>query len=209
MIKNSSLYIIAAVSLGIAILREIYPSLRFDGISLTLLGISAIALSLPRIIEILPPLKRAKYKDFEVEFEKEIKTLENQVVEIEQEAIKSEIRGTSKYPPLHSTYVDEYQSIMASSEPNMHKVLRSAILTEKVILQAANDLEIDIGKHRTPSSIIKLLVKEEFITPKEQEVFNAFWKLRNKVVHGHLAEITDNQTTRIMSLLWRLITIFG
>jgi len=208
--QNWTLYLIAITSAGIVILREIFPTLRFDGISLTLLGIAALAMVIPRLIELLPPIKKAKYKEFEIEFEKEIKALEHQVVEIEKEAVESEQQGTAKYPPLHTTYIDEYQSIISSKEPNIQKVLRAAILTENIVLQAAKDLNIALKNNvRAPSSIIRILFKEGFITQKEQSVFNSFWELRNKVIHGHLADLSDSQTTRIMSLLWRLITIFG
>lgn len=178
--------------------------------SLALLGIAALALVLPRLIEILPPLKKAKYKDFELEFEKEIKVLEKQVVQIEKETEESEVEGKAKYPSLHSEYVDEYQNIVSSNEPNMQKILRSAILTEKIIFQATKDLNIEIkGNAKSPVAVIRVLVKEGILSEKERAVFNSFWELRSKIVHGHFSELTDNQTTRIMSLLWRLITIFG
>ncbi len=208
--KNVTLYLISFTAFGIVVLREFYPSLRFDGVSLALLGIAALALSLPRLIEILPPLKKAKFKDFEIEFEKEIEVLEEQVVQIEKEAEKSEIKDTSKYPPLHSAYVEEYQNIISAKEPNMQKVLRAAILTEKIVVQTVKDLDIEVkGNIKSPAVVIKSLVDEGVITENERVVFNTFWDLRNKVVHGHLSELTDSQTTRIMSLLWRLITIFG
>lgn len=208
--KNGAFYLIAAVSIGIVILREIYPSLKFDGISLVLLAIAALAISLPRLIELLPPLKKAKFKDFEIEFEKDIEVLESQVKEIAVEAEETELKGNAKYPPLHSAYVDEYQSISSSTEPNMQKVLRAAILTERIIIQAAKDLDIEVkGNVKSPSAIIRTLVKEGVVTEKERAVFTSFWDLRNKVVHGQLDELSDGQTTRIMSLLWRLVTIFG
>lgn len=208
--KNISFYLIAGTSIGIVVLREIYPSLKFDGISLMLLAIAALAISLPRLIELLPPLKKAKYKDFEIEFEKEIEVLESQVKEITNEAEETELKGTAKYPPLHAAYVEEYQNIVSSAEPNMQKVLRAAILTEKIVLQAARDLDIEIqGNTKSPAVVIKALVADGAITEKECSIFTSFWDLRNKVVHGHMAELTDSQTTRIMSMLWRLITIFG
>ena len=208
--KNFSFYVIAAASIGIVVLRAIFPSLKFDGISLTLLSIAAFAISLPRLTELLPPLKKAKYKGFEIEFEKEIEVLESQVKEITNDAEETELTGTAKHPPLHPAYVEEYQSIVSSAEPNMQKVLRAGILTEKIILQAARDLEIKVqGNTKSPAVVIKALVAEGAITEKERSVFTSFWGLRNKVVHGQMADLTDNQTTRIMSMLWRLITIFG
>lgn len=208
--KNFSLYLIAGASIGVVLLRVVYPTLKFDGISLALLGIAALAISLPRLIELLPPLKKAKYKDFEIEFEKEIEVLESQVEAISSEAEEAELKGIAKYPPLHTAYVEEYQSIVSSAEPNMQKVLRAAILTEKIVFQAARDLDIEIqGNTKSPTVVIKALVEEGAITERESSVFSSFWDLRNKVVHGHMAELTDSQTTRIMSMLWRLITIFG
>jgi uncharacterized protein YutE (UPF0331/DUF86 family) len=208
--KNGVFYLISVASIGIVILREIYPFLKFDGISLSLLAIAALAISLPRLIELLPPLKKAKFKGFEIEFEKDIEVLESKVKEISVEAEKTELEGSAKYPPLHSAYVDEYQTISFSNDANMLKVLKAAILTEKIIIQAAKDLDIEIkGNVKSPTVIIRALVNEGVVTEKERAVFTSFWDLRNKVVHGQLDGLTDGQTTRIMSLLWRLVTIFG
>jgi len=208
--KNLAFYLIAAAAISIVVLREVYPDLKFDGISLTLLAIAAVAIILPRLLLILPPLKKAKYKDFEIEFEKEIGALEVKVAEVALEAEETELKGEANYPPLHKAYVEEFQSIALSTDPSVQKILRAAILTEKMIIQSAIDLGIEVqGNVKSPTVIIKMLVKEGAITEKESSVFNSFWDLRNKIVHGQMTNVTYSQTLRIMSLVWRLVTIFG
>ena len=44
-----------------------------------------------------------------------------------------------------------------------------------------------------------------FISEAERQAFDEFWDLRNRIVHGQTASPSDEQTARVLDLLWRLV----
>src|SRR3569623_2273818 len=98
---------LAAILLILA--RMFFPALVFDSTSLILFAIAAVAFLLPRLLGLLPPLKKAKYGDFEVEFDEAIERLEERVVEAEAAPSQPAPKPLTAYPPMRASYVQGYK----------------------------------------------------------------------------------------------------
>jgi len=62
--------VVAITCFGLIIARAVWPEIRFDNISLTLLAITALAVLLPELRKHLGPVKTVKIGPFEVELER-------------------------------------------------------------------------------------------------------------------------------------------
>lgn len=203
---------IAIIAGSLVVLRMIFPALVFDNHSMVLLSIAAIALGLPKIRELLPPLKRLKYGDFEAEFNEAIDRLEERVNAAEQiPSPRMPQKNDTGYPALHETYVKGFNEILSSRTSNTEKILAAAILAESMLTETAKELQLTVDcRFRSPSELLRLLAREGFISEAERDAFNEFWQIRNAVVHGRSATPpTDEQTARVLDLLWRLVRILG
>jgi uncharacterized protein YutE (UPF0331/DUF86 family) len=76
-----------------------------------------------------------------------------------------------------------------------------------MIRGAAEEFKLPVER-KPPKAIIDLLAQQEFITEAERSAFDEFWKMRNMPVHGDL-ELTDEQTARVLDLVYRLVRTFA
>ena len=176
---------IAIIAGALVVLRMLFPALVFDNQSLILLCIAALSVALPRLLELLPPLKRLKYGKFEAEFNEAIDRLEERVNEAEEKpAPQTPQKTVTGYPPLHDEYVKGFKEILSSRTSNTEKILAAAILAESMLAETAKELQLtNDGRFRSPSEIVRLLASNGFISDAERDAFNGFWQIRNTVVH--------------------------
>jgi|GEM_PF-2562279 hypothetical protein len=206
--KRPSVFQLVALSaIVLVVLRMFFPHLVFDSTSLILFAIAAIALLLPTLLSLLPPLKKLKYGDFEAEFNEAIKRLEQRVGEAEQApAPEPPKQQTGGHPPMRGRYVKGFKDILAAPGSNTEKILAAGILCEGMLSETARDLELTKGSQpRTPKAIVQALASHGFVSQAEQQAFDEFWKIRNAVVHGQGPPPNDEQTARLLDLLWRLV----
>jgi len=197
---------IAIAAVALVILRMVFPKLVFDNTSLILFAIAAVALLLPNALSLLPPLKKLKYGEFEAEFNEAIKRLEQRVGEAEKSPAPQPQKLTGSFPPMREPYVKGFKDILSSQTSNTEKILAAGILCEQMLSETARDLELSKGSQfRTPGAIVQALAGHGFVSEAEQQAFSEFWKIRNSVVHGQGPPPNDEQTSRLLDLLWRLV----
>jgi len=192
-----------------------FPAILFDDKSFNLCLVAAIALALPNLLGLLPPLKKVKVGNSEVEFDKALDQFEKDVKKAEkaEKATPStppSVTGSGP-PPLRKEYTDGFKEILTSRASNTEKILASAILAEAMLIETARDLGLlSDARKRTGAAIVALLHEHGFITSDERDGFAEFWQIRNAVVHGqNLQPPTDEQTARVLDLLWRLVRTLG
>jgi len=201
------LQIIAASAAAIIVARLFWRSLNFDNTSLILFAIAAGALAIPYIFRLLPPLKSLEAGPVKAEFDRDIARLELNVVATESERSKQHPERTE--PPgavSWEKYFDEYFTIVNSGTSNTEKILAAAILVERMIGNVAKAFNLpELGQHMTARAIVDRLAQSQIIGTDEKKAFDDFWSLRDRVVHGGVGGPSNEQTARILDLVWRLV----
>jgi hypothetical protein len=184
-----------------------WPTLLFDNVSLILFAIGAGAVILPHMLRLFPPLKTLKAGPIEAEFERELRQFERKVIASEAEPPKSRATTVDSTGTVSwEGYFEEYFKIVNSPTSNVEKILGASILLERMLLNVAKAFDLPNVKERTgPATIVRKLLDAGLIGPEEQAAFNDFWALRNKIVHGAVGSPTDEQTARMLDLVWRLV----
>jgi uncharacterized protein YutE (UPF0331/DUF86 family) len=203
------LYSVALAAVVIIIARIINKDITFDNISLILFAIAAISILLPYLLRGLPPLKKVKIGDYEVEFDQKLRSLESKIIESEQEIQETEIQ-TKSASVNWQEYFREYSSIIKSPISNVEKILAAANLVERMIIDAAKAYDIiEDNARKNTQAIIAEMEKQGLISRAERDAFSEFSGLRNQVVHGGILSPTDSQTARFLDLGWRLVRTFA
>jgi hypothetical protein len=205
--KRWPLFVVATGSLVLIAVRMIWTSLKFDDTSLILFGVAAIALLVGYL-----PIKRIKWGEFEAEIDRAVDDLERKVVATEAAApspITSKTLPPGSLPsqlaPTWQQFSDEYIGLVNSPASNVEKIVAAAILLEKMIGTAATTLGPDIeARRRGPRALIDRLAEQNRITAGEKAAFMDFWAIRNRVIHEGI-QPTDEQTARLLDLVWRLV----
>jgi|SRR5450755_2072503 len=204
--KRWLLFIVAAGSVILVAARIIWLSLKFDDISLILFGVAALA----TIVAFLP-IKRIKWGEFEAELDRAVDNLERKVNATEtsppsQLPSKTIARGSDSHAgPTWQGSFDEYMTLVNSSASNVEKIIAATILLEKMIDTFVTAFEPDVGpRGRGPKAAIDWLAEQNLITPQERDLFTELRMVRNKIVHEGI-QPTDEQTARVLDLVWRLV----
>jgi len=195
-----------------ALLAAIHVVKKNDGIdhsALILLSVAALSFLLPELVTLFSRVKKVKWGEFEAEFEKDLRKLEEKIVVAESEPRTSKRSSGVSYAPLYDSYVKEYQSIVSSTLPGREKIILGAVLAERMIQETVNELELSKSGRLSAKTGIQLLLEEGFITSSEVDAFDEFWKVRNAAVHGPPDGLSEHQVSRLLDLLWRLVKIFG
>ena len=178
-----------------------------DQITLVLLATSAISFVLP---EFASRLTKFKFGELEAEFEKSIGKLEEKVVAAESAAPLKDSNSSFVAAPLHDSYVKEYEGIISSPTSGREKIVLGAILAERMIDDAATEANVAPAGRRLPARYaMRKLVEEGRVPAEEGAAFDEFWNVRNQVVHGATFTISEQQVSRVLDLLWRLVKVFG
>jgi len=204
--------IVSGLAAILAVSQIVADRGKIDNAALVLLGVAAVGFLLPEILSTargIGGLKRIKVGQFEAEFEQQIR-------EAEENIIKAELGGAGKkpefhgnIPPLHKSYVEEYERVISSPANNREKIILGGLLVERMAAETVQHLGLEMHGLHSAQEFVRRLKSEGCINEKEVEAFNSFWKVRNTAVHSAKDELTDEQTTRILDLLWRLVRVFG
>ncbi|WP_156797013.1 hypothetical protein [Nitrosomonas sp. Is79A3] len=182
---------------------------RIDHSALILLSVAALSFLLPELVTLFSKVKKVKWGEFEAEFEKDLRKLEQKIVVAESETRTSKRSSGVSYAPLYDSYVKEYQSIVSSPLPGREKIILGAVLAERMIQETVNELELSKSGRLGARTGMQLLLEEGFITSSEVDAFEEFWKVRNTAVHGPADGLSEHQISRLLDLLWRLVKVFG
>lgn len=206
-IRRWPLYLVAAGALGLVAARMIWPLLLFDNTSLVLFGLAAIALLVAYL-----PIKRIKWGEFEAELDRAVDHLERKVAASEAAPPvaaaarpPADVPGPSRSTPTWQRFFDEYISLMNSPASNVEKIVAAAIMLERMVETAAESLTPEqTGRARGTRGMINEFAEHGLISDEERSAFLEFWSIRNRVVHEGI-QPTDEQTARLLDLVWRLM----
>ncbi|MFD2574471.1 hypothetical protein ACFSUS_27800 [Spirosoma soli] len=197
------------ISVGLLVLAilEIFQDklgVKIDTTTIIIIGLAILLYILPE----LSNLTKFKYGDIELEFEKKVDELEKLI--IEEEKVGGPVKINKESNVTWQSYYKEYNDILNSKSSNIEKILRAAQLVELMISVAGKDFGLDEhSKLKNSTSVIRELHKNALISKEELDIYNEFYSLRNKIVHGEIKELSDALTIRILDLLWRIVRIFG
>lgn len=129
-VNKSLLRVLAMLILGVAILSMFQErlSIRIDGNTVTLIGLSVILFILPELTNV----SKLKFANIEVEFQKKITQLEKDVAMAEANAPKSATVKES-HEIGHKSYESDYNDIIRNSSSNTEKIRRASQLMENIM----------------------------------------------------------------------------
>lgn len=208
----SRLEIISAFAAVLTVHQIIKDKGDLENSTLALLAVAAIGFVLPEIVNGRngkKGLKRLKVGHFEAEFEERLQEFEEKVIEAEQNASSPDRPTQRGYPSLNASYVQEYERIISSPSSNREKVILGGLLAERMADASVSVLEIDPKGAKSAITLVHRLAAEGVVSNSEIAAFESFWAARNAAVHAPGEELSDEQTTKLLDLLWRLVRIFG
>jgi len=195
--------IIIIICIGIVVVRIIYPDLNFDWISFSLILIAALLIFSSDLKEYTERVKKLKVGDLEIELEERIKELAIKTDETLEE--KSE---TIKKPPS----ISGPPWMKDSKEQLRDKISEMIDIPEAALVLIAIEIEkelraifekADFGDMKIPMSPIRqinLLNEKGIIDVETKDIFQQFWQIRNKVVHGHSLQLSEKQRIEIIEI---------
>lgn len=203
--KHIRLIALGLSALAILAMFQERIGIKIDSTVVILIGLAVLIYILPE----LSNLSKFKYGEIELEFEKKVDELEKLVI-AEEATGGTTIIKTEHQKVSWQHYYSEYREILNSKASNSEKILRASQLVELMITEAGQDFGLaEATKMKNPSAIMRELQKKNLISNEEFSLYNEFYSLRNKIIHGEIKDISDSLTTRILDLLWRIVRIFG
>ena len=192
-------YLIAIIGAVIIVLRSIFPKIIFDTTSLSIFIVIVFTLLFPELSKFLSKVKKIKAGEFELELDNLVKRAE------EIEAKTEKIHPTNANEINQPSLIDLNQNQVNNPTTLLIEI---AIKIEKVLNSLTNSLSIT--KSKIPFSRIQqidLLTKENIIDRQISSIFKDFWQIRNKVIHGHNSNISDNEIFRIIDLGYKILDL--
>lgn len=196
-------YIVAAICVGLIGVRAVWPEVRFDNISLTLLIVAALATLLPELRVALQRVKKVKFGDFEVELAEKLKALASGTEEVES-SVAQQDRQPLAVEPSYSN-VESWLAAAATS-PRASLVLL-AIEIEKAVRDLAMAAKIPEAKRPLLTRHIGILAKRGVIDERIVPLFRDFWAIRNSVVHGQHFELSEGKLYELLELGLRIVRL--
>jgi uncharacterized protein YutE (UPF0331/DUF86 family) len=193
-------YIIITVCLSLIILRIIFPDLKFDTISMTLLGIAVLAILIPDVDKILSTIKKLKFGSAELELHELNKTTEKVEDKLKDENLKNAgISGlTHRYD-----FAFELQNDLPTT------ILKLSIDIEKA-MREIYEIAFKTREERplATSKLIDVLRQKNIFDEETTNLLKQFWKTRNTVVHGNNSiTVTEKDMLAFSDIGIRLLKI--
>lgn len=192
--------LIILVCLSIIVVRAIFPNIKFDTISMTLLGISVLCILIPDVDTIINRTKKLKFGSLEWELNELNKTTEKVEGKLKDEKLKGAgISGLIR----RNDYDFEIQNDLPTT------ILKLSIEIEKS-MREIYEIVFSTNEERPLSTtkLIDTLFKKDIINDETTELLKQFWRIRNQFVHGHkLIEITDKDILAFSDIGIRLLRI--
>jgi len=144
-----------------------------------------------QIVQVLPQLRKVKYKDFEAEFGEAVRKLKAKAI-----------------PMLQPVNAEEVLPESSAKLERLVEISPSAAVQEawKEIESAAKALidrlgyKLDYGIPTPYRLIERILEKTEIIEQRKLKIFNELRRLRNKVAHAEEYEVTPEQALDYIQL---------
>ena len=151
------------------------------------------------LLKLLRELKRLKWKDVEVEFEKEVQKAKAELPEIKR------LTASSK----HISDDDDYESRLLSLLETSPKaaVLEAWLQVEREAHGLLKRQNVSLPPNLSPIRLLELLLKHRLIDKKGQNLFNTIRKLRNRAVHEYENEISENAALDYLAMASEMIKL--
>ena len=194
---------IIILCIGIVVARIIYPELNFDWISFSLILIAAVLTFSSDLKFYTERIKKLKVGDLEIELEERIKELAMKTDEtLEEKSENIQKPPSISGPPWMKDSKEKLRDKISEmiDKPEAALVL-IAIEIEKelrAIFEKAN-----FGNTKIPMSPIRqinLLHEKGIVDIETKDIFQQFWQIRNKVVHGHSLNLFEKQRVEIIEI---------
>jgi hypothetical protein len=149
-----------------------------------------------QIGQLLPQIRRLKYKDFEAEFGETVRKLKAKAIPL---LLPVQARGVLPSPSERLEHLVEISPSAAVQEA--WKEIESA--AKALIERRGYKLDYDI---QTPFRLIeRVLEKTELIDSRKLRIFHELRQLRNKVAHAEDFEVSEDQAYEYIQLAMILI----
>lgn len=159
-------------------------------------GVALIALFVLRrpIADLIPMLQRLKYKDLELEFERDLDKLREEA---------RDARSKTTLPPSDESVVadlDYYLQQVRESSPR-NAVIEAWLGLESSAVSTATHFKLmPEGARVTASSAIKALVTAGVLSDNDMRIINELRLLRNKAVHELSASISEYEAAKFLEI---------
>jgi len=197
-------WVVAITCFGLIIARAVWPEIRFDNISLTLLAITALAVLLPELRKHLGPVKTVKIGPFEVDLGEKLEKLAGKTAILE-----SVIQERKEQIILKAMPEDRVPLWLAQggTDPRA-SLLLLAIEIERTIRNLAKAADVPQPYHTYPLyRLLGSLAERQIVDKRLVRLFRDFWAVRNTVVHGHHFEISEGKLYELIELGFRILRI--
>ena len=150
------------------------------------------------LLKLLRELKRLKWKDVEVEFDKEVKKAKAELPEIQRVTASEKYIGD-----------DDYESRLLSLLETSPKaaVLEAWLQVEREAYGLLKNKNVAVPPKLSPIRLLELLLKHNLIDKNGQNLFNTIRKLRNRAVHEYENEISENAALDYLDMASEMIRI--
>lgn len=207
--NNIVRYILGIIALAIIVLRALYPDLKFDTVSFTLLGLACILFLVKDFDGLINRIKKAKIGSVEVELS-ELSKEANEVAEKTRLIKQISISG----PAFDTMLADEKEKTEGKKSfikrIQDDKSIRPDDSSSLVLLSAEIENKLrELIERKTllvgnePISFLSMakeLRDEEVFDKKTFELLDHFWKIRNKIIHSHKEEFSRRERVALFDI---------
>lgn len=207
-------YVLLAVCVGVIVARAALPELRFDNISLLLLVLVVIILLIPELPALMGRIRKLRVGDFEIELDEKLTELaaKTDTVEAavgEQAAVLSPDRLMESKFAIATGIDSEVTKLMELPNPEAALVLIAAQIEKTIRILAS---ETDLPELRYPRpfrQVLRVLVEKQLLNPDIFPLFQDFWAIRNRVVHGRHFEVSEGRLYELVELGFRILRLLA
>ena len=157
---------------------------------------AVVAILRASLSQLIPTLKKLKYKDLELEFEREANQIRAEAERDLPEVEKVELKRKR---------IDTGTRFSLARVSPVEQVLKSWHEVEQQIYALSNSEINGTKKHQTIRTIVKKLMEENRIEESTANLILALAALRNKVVHANPDTITDEVSSAFRESSQRVI----
>lgn len=171
-----------------------------DSLVWPIVAVVALFLLKKPLSELIPLLRKLKWKDFEAEFGREIEGLRSRV----NQALP-EVPGVVPSEPTIGLIVQKFSQLAELSPRSV--VLEAWKEVESEALQTAQRNEIPLNYYRPLSPVVigRALTQGEILEENQLEIFNILRTLRNKVAHAEEFAFSKDDALEYADMADRLI----
>lgn len=154
------------------------------------------------IKEVVPLLKKFKFKSFEVDFERKISSISKKVERAQLPETSDAFNNISNINHNIISRFGDIKNINISSPRSA--IIESWIMVEQLLRRLAENQEMNIY-NGTSINILNELSNKNIISNDIFEICNELREIRNKAVHNSSFKVSDEKSNEYINLSFRVI----